>query len=511
MPIPALIVAGTHSGRARRRSRWRSWRRWPGAGCGCRVQGGAGLHRSGIPGARHRPAEPEPRHLAAGTPGAGRDLSPGVPGGGLRGGRGRHGPLRWPGATDEAGSAADLARLWDLPVVLVVDAKGPGPLDRPPGPRVRDLRRPGARRGGHRQRVGGHRHYAEYLAPAVRAGTEVEPSAALPGTRRWPSRRGTSGSGRPTRSAPARRSGDGWPTPPRRLLDLDRLIALAQVPTLPPAGRVAPRPAPPGGAVGIGPRPGVLLLLRGQPRRAPRGGGRDRAVLAAGRRGAPRRASRLPRRRVSRGLRRPLAANAPMRAAIRRFHAEGGTILAECGGMMACGRTLRDASGAEFPMWDLIPGAVRHAGEVRGAGIRDRRLGPPDAARPGRHAGPGARVPLLPARAAGPFALRDPPAPARRERGPTASRSAACWPATPTCTSAPIPRRPGASSPPVSGEAESPQVDVACRSPTRAAALPVPSPASPARSASPASSRRNGPTRRLLARGCGLRGRDRDN
>jgi cobyrinic acid a,c-diamide synthase len=53
-----------------------------------------------------------------------------------------------------------------------------------------------------------------------------------------------------------------------------------------------------------------------------------------------------------------LAANAPMRAAIRRFHAEGGTIFAECGGMMACCRTLVDASGAEFPLWDLIPARV---------------------------------------------------------------------------------------------------------------------------------------------------------
>jgi cobyrinic acid a,c-diamide synthase len=53
-----------------------------------------------------------------------------------------------------------------------------------------------------------------------------------------------------------------------------------------------------------------------------------------------------------------LAANAPMREAVRRFHGGGGAILAECGGMMACAETLRDASGREHPMWGLIPARV---------------------------------------------------------------------------------------------------------------------------------------------------------
>jgi cobyrinic acid a,c-diamide synthase len=53
-----------------------------------------------------------------------------------------------------------------------------------------------------------------------------------------------------------------------------------------------------------------------------------------------------------------LAANDPMRRSIRRFHADGGTILAECGGLMACSRELVDASGRSFPMWDLIPARV---------------------------------------------------------------------------------------------------------------------------------------------------------
>ena len=53
-----------------------------------------------------------------------------------------------------------------------------------------------------------------------------------------------------------------------------------------------------------------------------------------------------------------LAVNGATRAAVRRFHAEGGAILAECGGMMACAETLRDAAGREFPMWGLVPARV---------------------------------------------------------------------------------------------------------------------------------------------------------
>jgi cobyrinic acid a,c-diamide synthase len=50
-----------------------------------------------------------------------------------------------------------------------------------------------------------------------------------------------------------------------------------------------------------------------------------------------------------------LAGNDRMRQSIRRFHAQGGTIYAECGGLMVVCRELVDAEGQTFPMLDLLP------------------------------------------------------------------------------------------------------------------------------------------------------------
>src|SRR5207249_282518 len=44
-----------------------------------------------------------------------------------------------------------------------------------------------------------------------------------------------------------------------------------------------------------------------------------------------------------------------MRRSIQNFHRHGGTIYAECGGLMYAGRELVDASGNIFPMLDLLP------------------------------------------------------------------------------------------------------------------------------------------------------------
>lgn len=51
-----------------------------------------------------------------------------------------------------------------------------------------------------------------------------------------------------------------------------------------------------------------------------------------------------------------LAGHATMREAVRRHHAEGRPIVAECGGMLALLDGLRDANGRRAPMWGLLRG-----------------------------------------------------------------------------------------------------------------------------------------------------------
>lgn len=53
-----------------------------------------------------------------------------------------------------------------------------------------------------------------------------------------------------------------------------------------------------------------------------------------------------------------LAANAPLRAAVRRFAAAGRPVYAECGGLMYLGETLTDAAGVAHPMAGVLPLSV---------------------------------------------------------------------------------------------------------------------------------------------------------
>jgi cobyrinic acid a,c-diamide synthase len=357
MPIPALIVAGTHSGSGKTTVTLAIL---------------AALARRGlrVQGFKVGPDFIDPGYQALATGRPSRNLDtwlldpPALAGSYRRGGRGADlaviegvmGLFDGRGATDEAGSTADLARLWDLPVVLVVDAKG---LARSIAPLVRGFATFDARvrvAGVIANRVGDHRHYAEYLAPAVRAGTEVEPVGYLARDEALaiPSRHlglWTADEIRPGRAFWARLADAAEGS-----LDLDHLLALAQVPTLPPAEPEAPAPPHRAVRLALARDPAFCFYYEDNLDRLRAAGAEivpfsplddaeipeetELVYLGGG----------YPEVFASR-----LAANAPMRAAIRRFHAEGGTILAECGGMMACGRSLRDASGAEFPMWDLIP------------------------------------------------------------------------------------------------------------------------------------------------------------
>lgn len=54
-----------------------------------------------------------------------------------------------------------------------------------------------------------------------------------------------------------------------------------------------------------------------------------------------------------------LAANEPLRAALRDFAAQGGPLYAECGGLMYLARAIQTLDGAEHPMVGLLPGVAR--------------------------------------------------------------------------------------------------------------------------------------------------------
>lgn len=65
-----------------------------------------------------------------------------------------------------------------------------------------------------------------------------------------------------------------------------------------------------------------------------------------------------------------LAANKPLRKAIRAHHTAGKPILAECGGLMACMESLVDGEGAAHAMLGLMPGEASMAGRLQGIGLQ---------------------------------------------------------------------------------------------------------------------------------------------
>ncbi|GAC1475027.1 MAG: cobyrinate a,c-diamide synthase [Isosphaeraceae bacterium] len=298
------------------------------------------------------------------------------------------------GGRDEAGSSADLARSWNVPVVLVVDAKGTA---RSVAATVLgfDSFDPGVRIAGVvANRVGSRRHFEAYLKPSL---MERLPEVARLGYL-----------GRDERFViPSRHLGlltsDEFAAGPQfeealadaaeASIDLDRLLALARPPTLEtilsPSDAVADgEPVPPTS------RRRVKVALA-----------RDRAfcfyyednldlLRDAGADIIP--FSPLDDPGMPEGVEllylgggypevfaERLAANESMRQAVRRYHAQGGAILAECGGMMACAEVLCDLSGRDHRFWGLIPARVvmrdRFAalGYVTVATGSTSRLGPP--------------------------------------------------------------------------------------------------------------------------------------
>ncbi|MBX6316142.1 MAG: cobyrinate a,c-diamide synthase [Isosphaeraceae bacterium] len=360
MPVPALIIAGTHSG------------------CGkttATLAILAALVRRGlrVQGFKVGPDFIDPGHHTALTGRPSRNLDTwlldppalaktyrrGVQGADLAVIEGVMGLFDGRSALDEAGSTADLARRWGLPVILVVDACG---LARSVAPLVRGFTTfdPAVRVAGViANRVGGRRHFEDYLAPALRQSGAVEPIGYLVRDDAFtiPSRH------LGLWTAEEFRPGSRWlirlAEAAEATLDLDRLLALARAPELPPErSRRTERP-PRRVRVALARDPAFCFYYEDNLDQLREAGADlipfsplDDAELPAG--------AEL----VYLGGGYPevvadrLATNAAMRVAIRRFHAEGGTILAECGGMMACCRELRDLSGRAFSMWDLIPARV---------------------------------------------------------------------------------------------------------------------------------------------------------
>jgi len=69
-----------------------------------------------------------------------------------------------------------------------------------------------------------------------------------------------------------------------------------------------------------------------------------------------------------------LAANTPMRDAIRAHHAGGKPILAECGGMLACLDELDDGKGRRAPMLCLMPGRATMQPRLAALGLQELSL-----------------------------------------------------------------------------------------------------------------------------------------
>ncbi|HLJ93584.1 MAG TPA: cobyrinate a,c-diamide synthase [Gemmataceae bacterium] len=278
------------------------------------------------------------------------------------------------GPDDRRGSTADVARLLDTPVILIVDAvavagsvaaivKGFREFD--PAVRVAGVIC---------NRVAGPRHY-EYLEPAIRRHTDVLPLGWLPRNAEWqiPERHlGLVTAEDSTLSeAGVAQLGRGF----SETVDLDRLLAIAEVPPVPGNAAATPpallrpcrRVAVARDAAFCFYYPENLELLQAA------GGeivpfspladtalpeGTDVLYLGGG----------YPELRA-----RNLAENEPLRRAIRRFQQQGGTIYAECGGLMYASRELVDASGKVFPMLDLLPVRTRMQKRLAALGYVDWR------------------------------------------------------------------------------------------------------------------------------------------
>lgn len=259
------------------------------------------------------------------------------------------------GPEDPRGSTADVACLLNAPVVLVVDGAAVAGSIAAIVKGFREFDSSVRVAGVICNRLAGARHY-EYLEPAIRRHTDVVPLGWLPRKAEW--------------AIPERHLGlvtaEDFASAQDRLhqlgrtlgetVDVDRLLAISEspfptveVPAAPAVPKRCRRVAVARDAAFCFYYPENLELLEAAggeivpfspltDRALPEG--TDLLYLGGG----------YPELRAE-----TLAENDSLRQAIRRFHQQGGTIYAECGGLMYACRELVDASGRVFPMLDLLP------------------------------------------------------------------------------------------------------------------------------------------------------------
>ncbi len=294
------------------------------------------------------------------------------------------------GPLDERGSSADLARAWQIPTVLVVDAKG---VARSVAAMVLGFARFDPRvnlAGVIANRVGSHRHYRDFLAPSLRSSVpEVEAVGYLPRSEsiEIPSRH----LGLVTTDDLTMSSSfiEELATIAEAGLDLDRLLTLARRPELPSdVEKISTgRSLSPGKRVAVA-RDRAFCFYYEDNLEALREAGASIVPFS------PLADRELPPdiSLLYLGGGYPelfgdaLASNHSMRTSVRNYHAQGGKILAECGGLMVCSESIRDRSGLVFPMWGLIPARVAMQpkfaalGYVTAVTEQETLLGPPETA-----------------------------------------------------------------------------------------------------------------------------------
>jgi cobyrinic acid a,c-diamide synthase len=259
------------------------------------------------------------------------------------------------GPEDPRGSTAGIARLLSAPVILVVDAASiatsiaaviRGFCEFDPGVHIAGVIC---------NRVAGKRHY-QYLESAIRKYTQVIPLGWFPRQPKWQIPERHLGL---TTVQDHLGSAELWPSLAdafQQTIDLDELLALsseAETPTseVSETPKVFERRR-----IAVARDAAFCFYYQDNLDLLEQAGGEIVSF-------SPLTDSQLPRGTDILYLgggypelyARQLAENEMMRRSIQCFHQQGGTIYAECGGLMYAGRELVDVSGNAFPMLDLLP------------------------------------------------------------------------------------------------------------------------------------------------------------